>query len=71
MVSVERMRMLLPNAHVDLDAELIGAIRKLSNDFVIRHGLKPTVLMLYDAGFRPAHLRLGVLTRFERHDYSS
>ena len=29
MVSVPRMRMLLPNAHVDLDAELIGALLHL------------------------------------------
>src|SRR6516225_7816215 len=29
MVSVQRMRMLLPNAHVDLDAQRIGPVGKL------------------------------------------
>ena len=58
MVSIQRMRLLLPNVDVNLDAELIRPISKLFDDFVVRHGLKPTVLMLYDAGFGPTAFRL-------------
>src|SRR5215467_9390311 len=58
MASVQRMRMLLLNAHVDLDAQPVRTISQLLDNLVVGHRLKAAVLMLYDAGFGPTAFRL-------------
>ena len=40
------MRMLLPNSHVDLDAELVGAIRQLPHQFILAHAIEVGIFML-------------------------
>ena len=37
---------LLPNAHVDLDAELVGAIRQLPHQFILAHAIEVGIFML-------------------------
>src|SRR5262249_23539540 len=69
MVSVQRMRMLLPNTHVDLDAELVGAIRQLPHQLILAHAVKAGIFMLDYALPEPSLSQRGAF-RAGRHRFS-
>jgi hypothetical protein len=54
MVSVQRMRMLLPNVHINLDAQRIRPVSQLLDNLLVRHGVEATDLVLDDLRFLPA-----------------
>lgn len=59
MASLQRMRMLLPNAHVNLDAEFVGPIANRPNEVFLAHAVVFVFNLVVEC-FAPVHPRLAV-----------